>query len=503
MLPYIKVALISLSALSPLVFFASHLSNVENITPFLGRFHPVVLHLPIGVILLVAFMETIRLFSLGRIELATRLPVFLGAASAVAAMVLGVLLMQGESMQGALVISHLRWGIATAVAANLMLLLRFWPSFDTVKSIRGVYYSTVYATCGILTWASHQGASITHGENYLTAYAPWVDHSVVSAGELGLVKALSLPVEERNAYEHLIAPIFEQKCYDCHKTSSFKGNLVMDSYQGLLKGGDTGPSLVPGDLNASLMIERMHLPIADDERMPPSNKEQLTDGEIQLIEWWIQSGASQEQTLASLKPSNALSGHIDEVTEELLLRFHTVEVEQEEHRPSQKEVAELRKVHAAQVADLQNRFFGMIDYVNAESAEVAVRAFHHQWSDADMAALNVIAPLVVELVVPRNVLTKESLQHLQYFTSLKKLDLRYAMLGDEFVAAMPVLPLEQLNLYQTGISGAVVEHLQRYPELERLTLGGNDISAEAISELQSMLPSCIVTGDLSMLAASK
>ncbi|MGJ8641656.1 MAG: c-type cytochrome domain-containing protein [Opitutaceae bacterium] len=496
MFGFIRVFLLLLCSLSPLLAFTSHLSGIENLTTFFGRFHPVALHLPIGIILLVALMETLRLVSLGRLKFTTELPVFLGAFSAVAAMTLGVLLMQGEAMKGDLVISHLRWGIATAVAANVILILRFVPQFNQSKRVRGAYYGAIYVTCGILTWASHQGASITHGETYLTAYAPWIDQDVVSAEDVALLEGLSKSLEERDSYQHLIAPIFEQKCYECHRSSSFKGNLVMDTYAGLIQGGDVGPALVPSDLESSLMIQRIHLPLADEERMPPANKPQLTAEETTLIEWWITAGAPEQKAIAELKPSAEVLEQIEVVTASL---FEQINAEPESHEHaylSEEAVADLRAPLASLVADLRKQFPGMVDYVDNQSAEIAVRAFHHSWTDDDFAALKPIASNITELVLPRNSLTIASAAGLESFTELQTLDLRYADLGDEFISKLPVAKLVRLNLFDTQLTDEAVAHLSSFDSLERLTLGGNTLSDSAIEELRESLPNAVVTGNL-------
>jgi hypothetical protein len=65
----------------------------------------------------------------------------------------------------------------------------------------------------------------------------------------------------------------------------------MDSYDQLMRGGDDGPAVVPGNPNKSDMIRRMLLPPSDDDSMPSDGDKPLTPEEIQTIERWIQAGA--------------------------------------------------------------------------------------------------------------------------------------------------------------------------------------------------------------------
>ena len=92
-------------------------------------------------------------------------------------------------------------------------------------------------------------------------------------------------------FENKIAPILEQRCYECHSHESdeIKGGLVLDSRSGWARGGDSGPAVVPGKPNESLLIEAIRY---DDEelKMPPEDNK-LPEGEIALLEKWVAMGA--------------------------------------------------------------------------------------------------------------------------------------------------------------------------------------------------------------------
>jgi len=91
-------------------------------------------------------------------------------------------------------------------------------------------------------------------------------------------------------FEKKIRPLLSQQCYKCHSTTSekLKGGLYLDSRDGMLKGGDTGPSLEPGHPEHSLLISAVKWSDKD-LQMPPKNK--LSDTQIADLVKWVQMGA--------------------------------------------------------------------------------------------------------------------------------------------------------------------------------------------------------------------
>ena len=92
-------------------------------------------------------------------------------------------------------------------------------------------------------------------------------------------------------FESKIRPVFTEHCYSCHssKAEKLKGELRLDSLEGMLKGGDRGPAIVPGHPEKSLLLKAVRY--TDPElQMPPKNKK-LGERQIAAIAQWIQSGA--------------------------------------------------------------------------------------------------------------------------------------------------------------------------------------------------------------------
>ncbi|MDF1811545.1 MAG: PSD1 and planctomycete cytochrome C domain-containing protein, partial [Verrucomicrobiales bacterium] len=100
-------------------------------------------------------------------------------------------------------------------------------------------------------------------------------------------------LEQEQFFETQIRPLLVESCFKCHGAEKQKGGLRLDSPTAALKGGDSGPAMVPGDLKASLMIRAIHYGAGEyageELEMPPKKK--LSAGQIKLLERWVEMGA--------------------------------------------------------------------------------------------------------------------------------------------------------------------------------------------------------------------
>jgi hypothetical protein len=101
--------------------------------------------------------------------------------------------------------------------------------------------------------------------------------------------------EQITFFESKIRPVLIEHCYKCHSADGEKiqGGLVVDSQEGLRKGGDTGAAVVPGDLNKSLLITAIRYK-DDSNQMPPKGK--LPESVIADFEAWVKMGAPDPRT---------------------------------------------------------------------------------------------------------------------------------------------------------------------------------------------------------------
>ncbi len=102
--------------------------------------------------------------------------------------------------------------------------------------------------------------------------------------------AVALTEEQTTFFENRIRPLLVNHCYECHSEESetAEGGLLVDSSPTLLRGGASGPAIVPGDISSSLLIKAVRYD-NDDLQMPPDGK--LSDAEIASLEEWIHGDA--------------------------------------------------------------------------------------------------------------------------------------------------------------------------------------------------------------------
>src|SRR4051794_24408510 len=99
--------------------------------------------------------------------------------------------------------------------------------------------------------------------------------------------------EGRQFFEKQVRPLLIKHCYQCHSSEAkvLKGGLHLDSRGGWMKGGDSGPAIVPGEPDKSLLIEAIRYQSLE---MPPRGK--LPESEIVVLERWVRMGAPDPRT---------------------------------------------------------------------------------------------------------------------------------------------------------------------------------------------------------------
>jgi uncharacterized membrane protein len=274
-----------------------------NLGQFLGRFHPALVHLPVALLLLVPLMEVAGLF--GRradLRAAAGWVLVLAAASAFVAAYDGWLLAWSGGYRGRDVTLHLGAALWLPPVVSAAALLRAYAG----RCARIAYALVLLMAVATLVKTADLGGAVTHGDRFLTERMPvrlrtWLGIT----GEAPASPASPQPAapvtpkggpgsaDPANAayYSLHIAPLLGRSCVSCHRAEKHKGGLRMDSLALLLRGGEDGPALVPGDVAKSDLVRRVHLQPTDDDFMPSDNEKPLTPEEIQMIEHWIAAGA--------------------------------------------------------------------------------------------------------------------------------------------------------------------------------------------------------------------
>ena len=219
--------------------------------------------------------------------------VYLGAVFSVVSTCLGWFLGTFDNYTGDLVSLHQYMGIATAVLASITALILYKLS-KTLNPNYFKYRSGLFLTVIVLSVTGHLGASLTHGEDFLTSVLPGNSTSYDDGKTVALLTQLTpldtLSKSQKDALNLEVRAIFAHNCYQCHNENKQKGELVLDNKRGVFKGGESGESIVAGYPNKSELYRRITLSTNHDEVMPKKGKV-LKDSEIELIELWIKDGA--------------------------------------------------------------------------------------------------------------------------------------------------------------------------------------------------------------------
>lgn len=421
-----------------------------------GRMHPLVLHFPIVLMLLAAVWElgavrhfVIRHSDVGDVLLCS------AAVSAALAALMGLLLSQEGGYDEATLLWHQWSGVAVSLAAW------GWYAFRAFfRAAKIPARLLAAASVAALLVAGHQGATLTHGENYLLApVAPEKSEPVVSQ-------------EDALVYEHLVRPILKEKCMGCHNASKSKGDLVMDTEAALLRGGEHGVLWDTAAPQLGLMMQRIHLPTEEKEHMPPKGKAQLTAQDVQILEFWIKSGASFSQKIIDLDENNPLRQ---------LAAERLQPVENEAYNFAAADEATIRKLNsdyrAVYPLALNSPALG-VDFYGA----APFRSEH-------LRDLQVVSEQVVSLNLSRMPLTDNDLKIVSTFQNLRALQLSATSITG---AGLPELnrlsELRSLSLASTGMKAADLEPLRALPRLAVLYLWNTGVTAADLENLRKMLP---------------
>jgi len=459
-----------------LVFTTDGGGGASDFTRFLGRFHPSLVHLPIGILLLALLLE--GLMRTPRFEaFATLTPMvwLAGAWSAILAAFAGLYLSQGGGYDPETLVWHKRLGVAVAVLAVAAYGLRN-RSAGTQRLSWG--YGALLASLFLgVTIGGHLGGTLTHGEGYLTRYMPDALRSVAGLPSKEDLGRLTLEDPENTPiYASLIQPIFDARCASCHNPNKKKGGLVLDSGEGLLEGGDDGDVLVAGRAAESEVIRRIWLPATHEDHMPPEGRPPLTVAEAELLRWWIDQGASFEQTLAEAEQTPAVKPILDGYgLDEIRTGIFALDVPPPD---------------SAAVAALRALGLGVMPLAEQEPfLQVRCPSTGACLSPPQVEALRPLAPHIAWLDLGRTPVGDSALAVVSTLPHLTRLHLEQTAITDAALAYLDGLQyLEYLNLYGTRVSDEGLQHLSGLPALKALYLWQTGVTEAGVERLQQIHP---------------
>ena len=439
---------------------------------FIGRFHPLLVHLPIGILLLACFFDLLAIRP-AHAQLRSVVPLMLliGFISALLSSISGFLLSGTADYDEDLVLYHQWLGIATTVMAGILFSLHKKGSSST-------RWGTILLVL-LITITGHFGGTLTHGEGYLT-------EGLGGEVETGPVLDSVPNIQQVAVYNGLVQPIFEARCVGCHGDSKQKGGLRLDGEEWILEGGEDGPILPDpkdGENSEGEMIKRLLLPLEAKKHMPPKAKSQLTPEEISLLHWWVRSGApfnkkvgemeqdgKMKTVLAALETGKSAGGPEASVSD--LLPPEPV-------APAPATAVERHRDAGVVVLPLaQNSNYLSVSFLSAQRTD-----------DSIFQTLEELKPQLVWLKLDDMKLSPQAIKSLSTLVNLRKLSLSGSSISDADLSALQELKqLRSLNLSATAITVAGLQSIKALAHLRELYLYKTAIKSTDWPALQQGFP---------------
>ncbi len=442
----------------------------------LGRFHPLLVHLPIGILLLaVLFAWLGRWQRFQHLKAVVPFALLMGTLAAIFSCVTGYFLsLTGEYDLQALN-QHRNLGIAVAVVGALMLLFQK----SRINQRFGFLFQVVLVT--VVSIAGHLGGSLTHGSDYLTQALPEPYRAWLGLPPAVLAPAQIKNLPEANAYAAVVAPLLQEKCVSCHGSTKQKGKLRLDSPDFIQKGGKNGEIVLAGKVADSEMIRRLLLPKSDEKHMPPKEKNQLSEAEIKLLHWWIETGAAYDKKVKDLPQSEEIKPLLAALQKGKTESAPEVSIwpEVKVPTPDQQAIQALRDAGAVVLPLGQNNTLLSVNFINVPDAKAK-----------DLALLKPVAKQVVALRLSGVAVADQDLKILAELPHLTKLYLDGTQVSDAGLSALkPAKYLSYLNLVNTKVSKAGLTHLKAVASLREVYVYQTAIKGNADWQaLKGLLP---------------
>ena len=431
---------------------------------FLGRFHPLLVHLPIGFLILAVLIESYS--SIFKIKINRRIvnfTWFTAFFSSVLTTILGLLVAETGHYIDENLFMHKIFGLSLTAISFISWFLRLSIFSNLFSSSLKTLSNTIIIV--LLTLTGHYGGNLTHGETYLVDYAPEnIKELVVKKN-----KYVELEIDSVKVYDDLIQPIFNQKCVSCHNKEISRGNLNMDSYSNLLKGGSSGIPINKSDPRKSLLIRRITMPTSELKYMPPDG-EPVSFDEIKTLIWWINNLDKSNENLVSLKVE-------DDIKESLEMLYSLNFTEKQWF-----EKISIDKIDESLVQNIDKSVF-QIKFISDEKKFLSVKYLQKNVSVSDIEKLQKISKYIAYFTAKSSNISNELIKGISNFENLVKLEIQDNNIDDESIKILQSLKnLEILNIHNTKITSKSIEILKTFKNLKRAYVWGTSISRSEIDQ---------------------
>jgi hypothetical protein len=391
-----------------LAYFNEH-TKFSNLIQWFGKLHPLVLHFPI--VLGIAIVVYLVFFQAKKLAPSTEKLLFTSNALLASLVALfGLFLSKQDAYDNTILNVH-KWGGVAITVISWSFIYMNSLSFNFKRALGLSYFIA-------LVIFTHKGAQLTHGEEVLSFPKPI---PVKISENINADSTLTV-------YEKAIAPILEQKCIGCHGPEKIKGNLQLSSPELIIKGGKNGSLLNSINNQEALLLQRIHLPNADEKHMPPDGKIQLTLEELTLLNRWVKAGGDFKKKINEMVKTDSLA---------IMAIAYKAPIRGEEN--SKGNAFDLKQY---------NTSYCTVNYSYYGSDEVFVDFF--QGAFYKTASLKKLAPIkdkITSLNMQGMPLTKEDLGIVASFPNLRKLNLNYTKLSlSDLIPLKNLIKLKNISI---------------------------------------------------------
>jgi len=436
---------------------------------FLGSLHPLIVHLPIGIVLLTIAIDVFMRNKNNSVQRVITMGWFFSFFSGLLAALFGWFLGDNGYYFESQIDIHKWSGIAFVSICFIIWLLRY-INFRFTKSFnRSVNLTSII----LLTITGHFGGEMTHGQNYLFENLPYTQKkiSVTTLSETKRSNNDSLFV-----YEDLIHPVLEEKCIACHNQNLASGGLNMSSVENMIKGGNSGEGIKNGNPFKSLIYKRVSFPHDHPKFMPPTGVP-LSYDQIATLEWWIDNGA-EKQMPVTLTRNDPKTLRLMELQYGLDLREKTYLETLSLSSPSQED---LKSIEGEEY---------IWRFLNPEQSFLDLKFTKKKIEINDLLKVQPIKNNITWLNLADCMLNDNHLSYISNFPNLTRLKIqKNPLVTNKGIEALQKLEhLTELNLYGTRVSNNTLITLGQMKSLKRLFVWNTRITDKDITDFKALHP---------------
>lgn len=443
----------------------------ENFVNFIGRFHPLIVHLPIGFLIMSGLLQlyTVRNSKkAANMDAAIAFTLFWGTIASIGAVVIGWLL----SLDGGYDKEMLFWHKWLGVLVTFLSFFGWILKKNLIRLPKEIFYTTLVSIFILISIAGHLGGNLTHGETYLTQNAPnFIKYIAGVETEEKKDDLNAMHQDSIRVYSHLIQPILDSKCISCHNPTKKEGGLLLTSHKELFAGGDNGSIIDIKSPLESELLNRVTLPKEHKKFMPPKG-EVLTFGEIQLLEWWMKSGADSISKFSTVPD-------LDKKIIWTLMRDYDLDYNPKPYH----EKVKVEKLTAEILDELRIHNFD-VDFMGEHSNMISLTFKGKLISDDQISKLLLATEQITWLKLSNCKMNDAQLRVVSSLRNLTRLNVHSNKITDKGVKHLSTLEhLISLNLYNNQISNLSLNDLTMLKSLRRLYVWKTDITTSEIEKL--------------------